>query len=187
MVIPIYSCFHPILKKHTTPVLEISDDLKKLVENMFETMYKADGIGLAANQVGVDKSLIVIDINASKEKHRNEPPITMINPVIEKFSDEEVEYEEGCLSIPKFYEKVMRPEIIQIHYYDLDMKEHIVEAGNLLSRVMQHEYDHLNGIIFTERLSPINRTLSKSKLKKIQKGQIVPDYPFINSDGILLK
>ncbi len=186
MIIPIYSCFHPILKKQTSPVKEINGDLKTLVENMFETMYKADGIGLAANQVGIDKSLIVIDINASKEKHRNEPPITMINPVIEKFSDEEIEYEEGCLSVPKFYEKLMRPEIIQIRYSDLDMKEHVVEATNLLSRVMQHEVDHLNGIIFTERLSPLNRTLAKSKLRKIQKGQIVPDYPFVNSDGKLL-
>jgi peptide deformylase len=186
MVIPIYSCFHPVLKKKTLPVNEINDDIKKLVDNMFETMYKADGIGLAANQVGVARSLIIIDINASKEKLKNEPPITMINPVIEQFSDVEVEYEEGCLSVPKFYEKVIRPEIIQVRYFDLDMKEHKVEASNLLARVMQHEIDHLNGIIFTERLSPINRTLAKSKLRKIQKGQTVPDYPFIDSDGKLL-
>ncbi|TAL70889.1 MAG: peptide deformylase [Bacteroidetes bacterium] len=187
MVIPIYSCFHPILRKKTSAVIKIDDDIKKLVENMFETMYKADGIGLAANQVGQDKSLIVIDINASKDKHKSEPPITLINPVIEQFSDNDVEYEEGCLSIPKFYEKVMRPEIIQIKYLDLDMKEHVVEAGNLLSRVMQHEVDHLNGIIFTERLSPINRTLAKSKLRKIQKGQVIPDYPYIDSNGNPLK
>ena len=186
MVIPIYSCFHPVLRKKTSEVTEVNDDLKKLVENMFETMYKADGIGLAANQVGQDKSLIVIDINASKEKHKNEPPITMINPVIELYSENDVEYEEGCLSIPKFYEKVMRPEIIQIKYFDLDMKEHKVETNNLLSRVMQHEVDHLNGIIFTERLSALNRTLAKSKLKKIQKGQVVPDYPYIDSNGKLL-
>ncbi len=186
-VLPIYSCFHPLLKKPTTEVKEINDEIKKLVDDMFESMYKADGIGLAANQVGISKSLIVIDINASKDKKHDEPPVTMINPVIEEFSEEEVEYQEGCLSVPKFYEDIERPKLIQIKYYDLDMNEHVREADDLLSRVMQHEVDHLRGIIFTERMSPIKRSLAKSKLKKIQKGLVIPNYPMIGKDGNLLK
>jgi peptide deformylase len=186
-VLPIYSCFHPLLKKPTSAIKEIDGEIKKLVDDMFESMYKADGVGLAANQVGISKSLIVIDINSSKDKKYDEPPVTMINPVIEVFSEEEIEYQEGCLSVPKFYEDILRPKLIQIKYYDLDMNEHVREADDLLSRVMQHEVDHLKGIIFTERMTPIKRSLAKSKLKKIQKGLVIPNYPMIDKNGKLLK
>ena len=143
-VLPIYNCFHPVLKKSTLPVENIDEDIKQMVDDMFETMYKADGIGLAANQVGILNSVIVIDLNSGEtEKKYDIPPIALINPEIEYFSDETYEYQEGCLSVPKFYENVVRPKIIQVKYFDLEMKEHIEEAEGMLSRVMQHEIDHL--------------------------------------------
>ncbi len=185
-VIPVYNCFHPVLKKKTEPVTEIDDSLVKLVNDMFETMHKAEGIGLAANQVGVSKSLLVVDIGFFNEKYTG-PPILMINPVITDFSDEIYEYEEGCLSIPNVRDIVERPKMIQVSYFDLDMKEKLIEADNLLSRVVQHEIDHLNGILFYERLTPLRKTLLKSKLKKIEKGQYETDYPMVLPDGTLLQ
>ena len=186
-IIPIYNCFHPILKKKTEPVTEIDAQIKKLVDDMFESMYKADGIGLAANQVGVLKSIITIDTSAAeKEENPKHPPITLINPIIEVFSEEESEYQEGCLSVPELHEKVIRPESIQVRYFDINGKENVIERGKLLARVIQHEIDHLSGILFYERLTPIRRTLSKNKLRNIQKGKIIPAYPMILPDGTLI-
>lgn len=184
-VIPVYNCFHPVLKQKTEPVENIDDELVKLVDDMFDTMHKAEGIGLAANQVGVSKSLLVIDIGYYNEKYKG-PPILMINPVVKSFSDEIYEYEEGCLSIPNVRDVVERPKIIQVSYYDLNQKERNIEADNLLSRVIQHEIDHLNGILFFERLTPLRKTLLKNKLRKIEKGQYEADYPMILPDGKLL-
>ncbi|MDQ1266348.1 MAG: peptide deformylase [Bacteroidota bacterium] len=150
---------------------------------MFETMYKADGIGLAANQVGISKSLIVIDTSGAEGAKYSDPPIVMINPVIESFSDDEIDFPEGCLSVPKFYEKVIRPIQIQVRYYDLEMKEYVFEADEMLSRVMQHEIDHLNGVLFYEKLTPVRRALAKNKLKKIKRGDTIPFYPMIGPDG----
>lgn len=181
-IIPIYNCFHPFLRKKTTLINNIDDEIVKLVDDMFETMYKADGIGLAANQVGKPISLIIIDVSKADDKVKT-PPIALINPIIESFSEEEIEISEGCLSIPKFYEKVLRPEEIQVKYFDLSMKEHVLTGNEMLSRVIQHEVDHLNGILFFERLTPMRRALAKSKLKAIQKGKIDANYPFINPDG----
>jgi peptide deformylase len=101
----------------------------------------------------------------------------LINPVIEAFSDDEEEFEEGCLSLPDFHDKVVRPTAIQVRYLDEHLKEHVQEADGLLARVMQHEIDHLNGIYFFERLSPIRRTLANGKLKRIARGDIEPAYP----------
>jgi peptide deformylase len=173
------------MKKKTEDVTEIDDSIKKLVEDMFETMYKADGIGLAANQVGISKSLLIVDTSISSEENYRHPPIVLINPEIEEESDEEVEMNEGCLSIPKFNDKVWRPDVIQVKYYDLNGNQQTLEAGNLLSRVIQHEIDHLDGILFFERLTSIRKTLAKSKLKKIEKGLTLPEYPMVLPDGTL--
>ncbi len=181
--LPIYNCFHPVMKKQTEDITEIDSITKKLVEDMFETMYKAEGIGLAANQVGVSKSLIIVDTSISSEEKFRHPPLVMINPEIEDESDYEVEMSEGCLSIPKFNENVWRPESVQVKYYDLKGNEQVLEAQELLARVIQHEIDHLDGILFYERLSAIRKTLSKSKLRKIEKGLIIPDYPMVQPDG----
>ena len=177
MILPVYTYNHPVLKQKTALIDEMTDELKTLIDNMFETMYNANGIGLAGNQVGKGLALTVIDISDADDEAGADGPITLINPVIEAFSEDEEEFEEGCLSLPDFRDVVVRPEAIQLRYLDRDMKEHVREVGGLLARVMQHEIDHLNGIYFFERLSPIRRTLSSSKLKKIAKGQIETEYP----------
>ncbi len=175
--LPIYNCFHPIMKKSTDDIQDIDSDLEKLANDMFETMYIADGIGLAANQVGVSKSLIVIDTSAATKK--NDPKYILINPQILETSEETNEYQEGCLSVPKFFEDVIRPKKIKVRFWDLKGKEFNIEADETLARVMQHEIDHLNGILFYERLTPIRRTLSKSKLSRIRKRQTKPDYEMV--------
>ncbi len=180
---PIYNSFHPILNKKTEPIKNIDGETKQLVDDMFVTMYNSDGIGLAANQVGVSKSLVIIDVSPSLDNGTKEAPIVMINPVIQNFSEEENEFKEGCLSVPLFYEKVIRPAQINIKYYDLNGKEHNREADGILATVMQHEVDHLSGTLFYEKLTPIRRSLAKNKLKKIKKGKTIPDYPMVLPDG----
>ena len=177
MILPVYTYNHPVLKSATARIGDMSDELKLFIENMFETMYNANGIGLAANQVGKGLAVTVIDITDSENEHDEERPLVLINPVIEAFSDEEEEFEEGCLSLPDFHDKVIRPSAIQVRYLDVQMKEHVRETDGLLARVMQHEIDHLNGIYFFERLSPIRRTLANGKLKRIARGDIEPAYP----------
>ncbi len=185
--LPVYNCFHPIMKKETELVEDTSDELKKLIKDMFETMYLDDGIGLAANQVGVGKSILVIDISASKEAKIKEPPLVMINPKITAFSEEENEFLEGCLSVPTIFENVTRPKEIEVVYYDADMKEIKRELGDVLARVAQHEIDHLNGKLFFELLSPLRRSLISNKLKKLKKGKIKPDYPMVLPNGELME
>ncbi len=182
-VLPIYNCYHPVLKKKTNPVTEFNQELKDFVNNLYETMYEADGVGLAANQVGESKSIIVVDTSEASEAKDSHSPIVMINPVIINYSDEIIEYQEGCLSIPKFYEDVDRPKEIEVRYFDIDMKELSITADYLFSRVIQHEVDHLNGILFYERLSSVRRVLAKSKLRKIEKGDYATFYPMILPNG----
>lgn len=177
MILPVYTYNHPVLKTVTAPISDLSDELNGFIDSMFETMYNANGIGLAANQVGKGLALAVIDISDSDDAPEGSSPIVLINPKIEAFSEEEVEFEEGCLSLPDFREKVIRPDAIQVRYLDLKLKEQVVQTDGLLARVMQHEIDHLNGMYFFERLSPIRRTLSSSKLKKIARGDIDAEYP----------
>jgi peptide deformylase len=186
-LLPIYNCYHPNLKKKTEPIAEINGTIKKLVDDMFDTMYKADGLGLAGNQIGENKSIFIVDASQVEEGKGKYAPMVIINPEIITFSDETIEYREGCLSIPTFYEHVVRPKHIQIRYYDLNQKEITIEADDILSRVMQHEFDHLKGVLFFERLTPVRRTLAKSKLRKIQKGQILADYDMIGADGKFYK
>ncbi|MCE5305284.1 peptide deformylase [bacterium] len=185
-VLNIYNSFHPILNKPTKYIDEIDDQIINLANNMLETLHNTgNGIGLAANQVGESKSLIVIDLSEAKD-YKGAKPIVMINPSIESFSDEMIEYEEGCLSIPDFYENLMRPAAIQVQYYDLKGKEYNISTDALLARVMQHEIDHLNGILFYQRLSKLKLTLAKNKLNKIKNGTTLPNYPFVLPNGQLV-
>lgn len=181
-VLPVYLYNHPVLKQKTESVREITDELRTLITDMFETMNAADGIGLAGNQVGKSLALTVIDISETDEKHAP-PPFVMINPTIMFYSEEENEMEEGCLSLPNFRETVIRPELVQVKYFDADAKEQIIEAGGLLARVMQHEIDHLNGIYFFERLSSLRRTLSQKKLRRISNGEVVALYDTVDAEG----
>lgn len=182
-ILSIYSCFHPVLRKKTEPITEINDEIVKLSKDMFETMYNAEGAGLAGNQVGVSKSIVVVDLSYYNENNKKYKPLLMINPEILSVSDETSEFQEGCLSVPQVNENVIRPKAIQFRYYDLDAKEYVVEDDDLLARVVQHEIDHLNGKLFYERISPLRRAMIKSKLKKIEKSEILPAYPFINHKG----
>ncbi len=177
MILPVYTYNHAVLKQKTSQIDELSDELNTLIDDMFATMYNANGIGLAANQIGKGLALTVIDVQDSDDDdNATSEQLVLINPVIEAFSDEEEEFEEGCLSLPDLRDVVIRPSAIQVRFLDRMMKEQVREVDGILARVMQHEIDHLNGIYFYERLSPIRRTLAGGKLKRIARGDIEPDY-----------
>ena len=180
MLLPIYLYNHPILRRKADQVESVNDELIAFIENMFETMRNANGIGLAANQVGSGLAINVIDIS-ELEEGAGTRPMTLINPVIEAFSDEECEHEEGCLSVPDLRDMVVRPNSIQLRFLDEKMREQQMEVSGLLARVMQHEVDHLNGIYFFEHFSAVKRALSKSKLRRIERGQIEPDYEYVGA------
>lgn len=133
------------LRKASVPVQNIDEDIKALVAEMFKTMKQSDGIGLAAPQVGRNIRLFVVQVN------KNEPMV-FINPQIIQTSQQLCSMEEGCLSIPRVFEKVLRPETIVIQYFDINGKRNIIEASGLLARVIQHENDHLDGILFIDKL-----------------------------------
>jgi peptide deformylase len=177
MILPIYTYNHPVLRKKTAHIATMTDELRQFIDNMFETMHRANGIGLAANQVGQGLACTVIDISDAEDDGPSPGPLVLINPIVEAFSDDVEEFEEGCLSLPDLRDKVIRPDAIQVRFQDRDLNEHVIEADGLLARVIQHEVDHLNGIYFFERLSPIRRTLAQGKLKRIARGDIDPDYP----------
>ncbi len=180
MILPIYVYNHPILRQKAQNVENITEELQLFIENMFETMRNANGIGLAANQVGSSAAINIIDISDLDEGEGTRP-MTLINPVVEAFSGDEVEHEEGCLSVPDLRDIVYRPSAIQVRYLDEKLREQVLETDGLLARVIQHEVDHLNGIYFMERLSPVKRALAKNKLRRIERGQIEPDYPVVNA------
>lgn len=156
-----------ILSTRAKPVTDLNAGIIKLVEDMFETMYKARGIGLAANQVGVLQQVVVMDIGQRGEDPKP-APIVLINPVITA-SEGEICDVEGCLSVPDYSEKVKRAERIQVMAYDQKGKEIKIEADSLLARCIQHELDHLNGICFVERLSPLKKAFFRKKWSKLRK------------------
>lgn len=177
MILPVYLYNHPVLKKKSIQIEDMTDDTRLFIQNMFDTMRNANGIGLAANQVGDTRAITVIDISDIDEDEVTKPMV-VINPIITASSDETIDQEEGCLSLPDYRDQVTRPVSIELTYCDEFMREKKIEATGLLARVLQHEIDHLNGIYFFERVSPFRRTLAKNKLKKIERGNIEPDYPY---------
>ena len=160
MLLPILEFPDPRLRTIAKPVDVVDDALRQLIDDMFETMYEAPGIGLAATQVDVHKRVVVIDV--SEEKNNL---LAFINPTLEKCSGEQVG-EEGCLSVPGIYDKVERAERVTIKYLDLDGKQRTMEADGLLAVCIQHEIDHLNGIVFVDHLSQLKQGRIKSKLAK---------------------
>lgn len=176
-ILPIYLYGNDILKKKAKHLTEVSDADIKLIQDMFETMHESSGIGLAANQIGHLKQILVVDIS-EMEAGKGTKPIAMINPEI---LDEEGEWEmeEGCLSIPDVREKVWRSEWIRIRYNDVNMKEVEFEADGMMARVILHEMDHLNGVLFLDHLSSTKRTLLRSRLKKITKGDVETTYDVV--------
>jgi len=178
MILPIYTYGNTVLRKISEPIFKDYPNLNQLIENMFETMYHADGVGLAAPQVGLSIRLLVIDLAPFKEDNPElgNFKISMINPHILEMSEEEVSVEEGCLSIPGIHEMVSRAQKIKITYFDTDFIEHTEEFEGYKARVVQHEYDHLEGNLFTDKVSPIRRQLLKSKLTNIIKGKTDTSY-----------
>jgi len=154
---------HPVLRLKARQIKEIDDSIRDLAEDMIETMVAAEGIGLAAPQIAESITLLVINSGLDEE---DGPPRVYINPVILE-EDGTFSLEEGCLSIPDIREDVVRPEVIKIQYQDLDGREHEEECSGMLARVLQHEVDHLNGVLFIDRISQIKRKLLSKKLKAI--------------------
>lgn len=178
MILPIYTYGNPVLRKKTENVSSDYPKLNELIENMFDTMYHADGVGLAAPQVGLALRLMIIDLAPFKEENPDlgSFKIVMINPEMLEMSEKCVLGEEGCLSIPGIHESVSRSEKIKIKYLDPQFVEHTEEFEGYKARVIQHEYDHLEGNLFTDKISPIRRQLLKSKLTNIVKGKASTSY-----------
>jgi peptide deformylase len=154
------------LRLVSEPVKRIDGDIKALVEDMFATMYDAPGIGLAAIQVGVPKRVVVMDLSKKEEEQQ---PRVFINPQIVSASEEQGTYEEGCLSIPEVYEEVTRPVAVRVKYLDLEGKEQELDASGLLATCIQHEIDHVNGVLFIDHISKLKRDRINKKFAKAAK------------------
>ncbi len=175
-VLPIKIYGSKILRQKTKKIDQIDDTVIDNIRNMFETMRRAYGIGLAANQVGIDNSFFVIDLK-EVEGYEKFKPLVMINPEIIEESDEYVSMEEGCLSLPTLHAEVERPKEIKVRYLDTDENIQEMEASDLLARVILHEYDHLIGKMIPDRVADDVRKQLKEQLEKIRKKEIKTDYP----------
>lgn len=164
--LPILVAPHPILKRKAQPVAEVDARVVKLMDDMVETMYDANGIGLAAPQVGVLDRVIVVDVH---EKGEPANPMRLANPEIVWSSDEKAVCEEGCLSVPEQYAEVTRPQCIRVRYLDEKNQQQEIEADGMLATCIQHEIDHLNGVLFVDYLSMLKRNILLKKVQKMQK------------------
>lgn len=178
MIYPIYIYGSPVLRAEAKDIDKDYPELGKLAEDMFETMYEAEGVGLAAPQIGKDIRMFVVDVSgfAKYDPKAADYKRVFINPEIYEESDEEVLMNEGCLSVPGIHEDVYRPEKIRIRYFDENFSEHDEELDGWRARAVQHEYDHIEGVVFTDHLSPLRRTLLKSKLSAMTKGKFDAAY-----------
>jgi peptide deformylase len=163
---PILTAPDPRLQAISTDVETVDADIRKLVDDMADSMYAADGIGLAAVQIGVPKRVIVIDLD---QKEGNKNPRAFINPKILWASEELAVFEEGCLSVPEIWDDVERPARIRCEYLDRDGNKQLLEADGLLATCLQHEMDHLNGVLFIDHLSRLKRSMVIKKLTKAKK------------------
>jgi peptide deformylase len=172
MILPVYLYGHPVLREEAQDVPRDYPGLTDLVANMFDTMYHAEGVGLAAPQIGHSIRLIVLDGSpmASDYKECKDFKRVMINPEIEEYSEEDIALEEGCLSLPGVHEKVSRAAWIQIKYADEHWVEHRERIEGFAARIVQHECEHLDGIVFIDNIPAIRRQLNKGKLNNIIKG-----------------
>ena len=179
MILPIYTYGQGVLRKVAEEIDETYPQLPELIENMWETLAKSEGIGLVAPQVGLSIRLVVIDLDVISEdlpEYKDYRKV-FINPYIEEYDDTETDLmEEGCLSLPGLHEKVRRPTRIRVTYQDEHFQEHDEWVTGYLARVMQHEFDHLDGKVFTDRLVGLRRQLVKNKLTDIQKGRFSCSY-----------
>jgi peptide deformylase len=202
MILPIYAYGQNVLRQKARQITKEYPQLELLVQNMFETMYNARGVGLAAPQVGLSIRIFVMDSTAieNRSNKKNDAPSAdsteqklesgypndpigikkvFINPEKISESGSPFKYEEGCLSIPDITNEVTRPSNITLRYWDENFNEIIEEFTGIRARIIQHEYDHLEGVLFTDYVSPLKRHLIESKLQRIAKGNIESDYPMV--------
>lgn len=172
MILPIVTYGDSILRKETTNINQMTDDLKIFINNMFETLHNSQGVGLSANQVDKSINLFIVDFEIGGEKFKE----VFINSKIIEYSNKQTHYNEGCLSIPGIKEDVLRPECITISYYDLDFNHHLKIFDGIIARVIQHEYDHTKGIVFIDNIDSINRSMLTYKLKKIINKKVSTNY-----------
>ncbi len=163
---PIITVPNELLKKTSDPIEKVGENEKKLVNDLFETMYNSNGIGLAAVQIGILKRILVIDVSTKEEKKN---PMCFINPVIKKISDEKSVYEEGCLSIPDTFIEIERPKICDVEYVNLEGKLKYIKCDGLLSTCLQHEINHLDGKLIIDHLSKLKREIIIKKISKDKK------------------
>ncbi len=164
---------NPVLKQEARPVDKVDDAIRRQMDRMLTTMYDAPGIGLAANQVGLLNRVLVMDLVTTRSEEEKPSPIFMVNPQIIYESEQMSVIDEGCLSVPEHYAEIERPAIIRVKYWDYDGKEAEIEAGDLLSHCVQHEIDHLNGVLFVDYLSSLKRNMILKKLQKLKKANIL--------------
>ncbi len=172
-ILPIELYGSEVLRKVASPVEEITPEIHKLLDDMVETMRHAHGAGLAANQVGVSLRITVVDVNAQASEQEN--LVYLINPELIGQDGERVE-EEGCLSLPEIYERVKRPRSIKVRALDREGNPFEIEGEDFLSKALSHELDHLDGVLFVDRLSPIRRDIVKRKIKKLIRDGVWDDY-----------
>jgi peptide deformylase len=179
MILPVTLYGDPVLKKRAEDIAADFPNLPDVIKNMWQTMYAASGVGLAAPQVGMSIRLFVVDTVQLQEKRKtdfNGIKKVFINPTILEETGEEWKYEEGCLSIPGIREDVFREPLVKIHYFDEQFNEFTETFDDINARVIQHEYDHIEGVLFTDKLKPLKRKLLLPKLTKISRGEVDVDY-----------
>ena len=180
MILPVVAYGDPILKRVAESIDKDFENLNSLIDNMFQTMYAADGVGLAAPQVGKSIRLFIVDtvqvIDKEKNPDYNGVKKAFINAEILEEKGDEWKYEEGCLSIPHIREDVSRQPMIKMKYFDTDWKEYTEVFNGINARVIQHEFDHIEGILFTDKINPLKKRLLQRKLDKISKGKVKVDY-----------
>lgn len=177
MIYPIVAYGDPILKKKAIDIDANYPKLKELITNMYETMYDSSGVGLAAPQIGIGIRLFVVDCSPfDEEPAAQDFKKTFINPVITEETGDKWNFKEGCLSIPGIREEVARHPQLTITYLDEDFNEQTASYDGVIARVIQHEYDHLEGILFIDKLNPLKKRMIQGKLNDIQKGKVDVDY-----------
>jgi peptide deformylase len=185
-ILPIYTYEQPVLRRKARPVQGTSEPLVRFIQDMFQTMHNASGIGLAANQVGSLQRVIVVDISeVDEEKYPAESPaakkpLVLINPEIVA-AEGSLVLEEGCLSIPDIRDDVDRPDRIRVRFRNMEFAEQELNADGLLARVIQHEIDHLNGVLFIDRVGTARRKLLTGRLNKVRKGEFEVGYPVVSA------
>jgi peptide deformylase len=184
-VLPIITYDDDVLRDEALPVKADSNELQQLIGDMFDTMYNANGVGLAAPQVGKRLRIFVTDdanIKTKKEEYSAHGPLAMLNPVIRLESEQTVVAEEGCLSIPGIRGEVSRPSDVTVSFTDRNFNERTLQLDGPLARIIQHELDHLNGVLFIDHLSYFKRKLAAKKLRELAAGQNEADYPVVEKE-----